>query len=508
VAIALLPFAPSSSHAADLLYGPPVRYPVGAQPRSVAAVDVDGDGVLDLVSANLGDGSISVLRGEGGGAFGPATSIAVGPSPTTVSVGDLNHDNDPDLAVTTAPTAPAAPAVVVLLGTSGPSFAAPVAHQLAQNALGGTVADVNADGHLDVIAVDPFGMSVLIGAGDGSLGAAARQPVGTFLASVSTGDFNGDNDPDLALGQFAGQALVLLGGPGASFGTPTGFTAGLTPNYPAVGDVNGDGHLDLAVADLSSPNVSVLLGAGNGSFAAATTYNTGVVNGATHAVVARLDGDAYPDIVVTNTFTHNVSVLINAGNGTFGPATIHAVGTSPFALAVGDFNDDGGGDLAVADTGSADVAALLSILPNQPPDCRTVIASPNQLWSPNHQLRMVEVNGATDPDGDTLAMTITGVTQDEPVESFFGLEITPDAQLGSHPGEVRLRAERDWSGNGRVYRISFSVTDAHDASCAGIVTVGVPHHAQSTAVDSGGSYNSLAPGLRPAWWLRLFGRKT
>ena len=212
--------------------------------------------------------------------FGPATSIAAGPSPTTVSVGDLNHDNDPDLAVTTSPTAPATPAVVGAPRRERRCRSRPpVAHQLAQNALGGTMADVDGDGHLDVIAVDPFGMSVLIGAGDGSLGAAVRQPVGTFLASVSVGDFNGDNDPDLALGQFVGQALVLLGGPGASFGPPTGLTAGFAPDSPAVGDVNGDGHLDLAVADLSSPNVSVLLGAGDGTFAAATTYNTGVVNG-------------------------------------------------------------------------------------------------------------------------------------------------------------------------------------------------------------------------------------
>jgi hypothetical protein len=507
MAFALMQFGPVPSHAADPLYGPHVSHPVGAQPRSVAALDADGDGVLDLVSANFGDGTVSVLRGVGGGAFAPATTIAAGPSPTTVSVGDLNHDNDPDLAVTSAPTVPGTAAVLVLLGASGASFAAPVGHPLEQNALGGAVADVDGDGHLDVVAVDPFGVSVLLGAGDGSLGLAARQPVGTFLASVSTGDFNGDNDPDLALGQFVGQALVLLGGPGASFGPPTGLTAGFAPDFPAVGDVNGDGHLDLAVSDFSSSNVFVLLGAGNGTFAAATAYDTGVVNGmATHAAIARLDGDGRADIVVTNNSTNNVSVLINGGSGSFGPATTHAVGTGPFALAVGEFNNDGGGDLAVTDAGSADVATLLSILPNHPPDCSAVRVNPNRLWPPNHGFRNVRVDGATDQDGDELVMAITGVTQDEPVESFFGLEITPDAYLGSHPGDVRLRAERD-SGNGRVYRISFTVTDTHSASCTGLVTVGVPRSAHSTTVDSGATYNSLEPGARPSWWWRVFGRR-
>jgi hypothetical protein len=508
VALALMSIGVSPSDAADPLYAAATTHPVGVQPRSVAVVDVDGDGTQDLVSANFGDGTVSVLRGLGEGGFGPASTIAAGPSPTTVSVGDLNHDNDPDLVVTTAPAAPETPSVLVLLGASGASFASPVAHPLEQIALSGAVTDVDSDGHLDAVAVDPFGVSVLVGGGDGSLGAAVRQPVGTFLASVSTGDFNGDNDPDLALGQFVGQALVMLGGPGADFGPPTGLTAGSAPDFLALGDVNGDAHLDIAVSDFNASNVFVLLGAGNGTFGPATAYDTGVVNGmATHAAIAHLDDDEYADIVVTNSFTDNVSVLVNAGNGTFGPAAIHAVGANPFALAIGEFNNDGGGDLVVADAGSADVATLLSVLPNSPPECSAVGATPSRLWPPNHALRTVRLAGATDPDGDELTMAITGVTQDEPVESFFGLEITPDAQRGPRSDEVRLRAERDWSGNGRVYRISFTVTDTHGAICSGTVNVGVPHSAHGTAVDSGGTYNSLEPGQRPPWWWRLFGRR-
>jgi hypothetical protein len=500
-----LALAPLPAHADSPLYRAAAHYPAGSQPRSVVTVDVDGDGKLDVVSANAGDGTVSVLRGLGDGTLAPPTSIAVGASPTTVSVGDFNHDQHPDLAVTTFATAPATPAVSVLLGSTGASFGTPTSYPLAENALGGAVADVNADGNLDIIAVDAFGVSVLTGRADGSFDAAVRQPVGTFLSSVSVGDLNGDGDPDLVLGQFAGRVLVLLGGPGAGFGVPTGFDAGLTPASAAIGDVNGDGHPDLAVADYSASAVAVLLGAGDGTFGPAVSYGTGVVSGlATHTIIARLNGDLHPDIAVTNSYTGNVSVLINAGNGTFGAATPYAVGASPFAAAVGDLNGDGGNDLVVANSGSANASVLLNDIPNRPPDCTAVTAGPDTLWPANYRMRPVLVSGARDPDGDAVAMTITGVTQDEPVESFFGLDITPDAQLGTNPGEVLLRAERSLFGDGRVYRVAFTATDVHGASCSGVVNVGVPFHPHATAADSGATYNSLQPGQRPAWWWRLF----
>ena len=402
---------PLPVHAGTPLYHAAVQYAAGSQPRSVVTVDVNGDGRLDVVSANAGDGSVSVFTGTGDGSLVPATSIAVGGSPTTVSVGDFNHDNDPDLAITAFATPPAAPAVSVLLGAAGAAFNPPVTYPLALDALGGAVADVDGDGNLDIVAVDPFGVSVLLGAADGSFGAAVRQPVGTFLSSVSIGDVNGDHDPDLVLGQFAGQVLVLLGGPGATFGAPAGFDGGVTPDSVAIGDVNGDGHLDLAVADFSAPGVAVLLGTGDGTFAPATSYATGVVNGmATHVAIARLDGDARPDIVVTNSGTHDVSVLLNEGGGTFGPATQYAAGTGPFAAAVGDLDGNGASDLVVANSGSADVSVLLGVTPNLPPDCGAVTAAPNQLWPPNHTMRPVLVSGAGDPDGDVVVTTVTGVT--------------------------------------------------------------------------------------------------
>jgi hypothetical protein len=134
--------------------------------------------------------------------------------------------------------------------------------------------------------------------------------------------------------------------------------------------------------------------------------------------------------------------------------------------------------------------------PNVPPDCSTVTASPNILWPPKHKFRLVTLGGATDPDGDAVTLTITGVTQDEPLNGVADGNTSPDAEAGALPSSVRLRAERSGRGDGRVYRISFTGSDGESGSCSGTVTVGVPHDMGkgSTPIDSAPpSYNSFGP---------------
>ena len=92
-------------------------------------------------------------------------------------------------------------------------------------------------------------------------------------------------------------------------------------------------------------------------------------------------------------------------------------------------------------------------------------ATPAFLGAPNHRLITVTISGATDPDGDTADLEITGVTQDEPVRG------PADAVDTTHPHRVRLRAERDPKGDGRVYRIAFEADDGRGGTCTGFATV-------------------------------------
>src|SRR5882762_4968364 len=112
------------------------------------------------------------------------------------------------------------------------------------------------------------------------------------------------------------------------------------------------------------------------------------------------------------------------------------------------------------------------------------------LTSANHRLVAITLDGATDPDGKPVTLTVDGVTQDEPVVGS-GDNTSPDA-VDQGDGQLRVRAERNPHGDGRVYRIAFTASDGKGGSCSGTATVSVPRKKRKPAVDSAPpSYDSL-----------------
>lgn len=132
-------------------------------------------------------------------------------------------------------------------------------------------------------------------------------------------------------------------------------------------------------------------------------------------------------------------------------------------------------------------------IPNSPPDCSGVAATPDTLSPANHMLRPVTVSGATDPDGDSVTHSVTGVTQDEPLNGAGDGNTSPDASVTGDPATVLLRAERQALGDGRVYRVAYLASDG-EASCSGTALVGVSKSPNGpAAVDSGLVVDSLGP---------------
>jgi len=134
---------------------------------------------------------------------------------------------------------------------------------------------------------------------------------------------------------------------------------------------------------------------------------------------------------------------------------------------------------------------------NLPPDCSGAVANVAELWPPNHRLEAVHILGVTDPEQDPIAIDVVAIAQDEPVLSRGSGNTCPDAGgVGTEVGLVRV--ERDGSGNGRTYRITFDAFDEGGGVCRGDVEVCVPHDRGRGSVCGGGvpAFDSvpLCPG--------------
>jgi hypothetical protein len=128
-----------------------------------------------------------------------------------------------------------------------------------------------------------------------------------------------------------------------------------------------------------------------------------------------------------------------------------------------------------------------------PPLCAAAQAMPAQSWPPNHKMVPVKIVGVTDPDNDNVTITVTAVTQDEPVNGLGDGDTSPDAVV-TGDDKLLLRAERAGNGNGRVYHVTFTADDGNGGTCSGMVTVCVPHDRKdANCTDDGALYNSLQP---------------
>jgi hypothetical protein len=142
---------------------------------------------------------------------------------------------------------------------------------------------------------------------------------------------------------------------------------------------------------------------------------------------------------------------------------------------------------------SAPAPATVTVLDsNRPVACGAARPSVGTLWPPDHRMASVAILDVTDPDNDQVTITVTGVTQDEPVQGLGDGDSSPDAVLQGDT--ALLRAERAGNGNGRVYRVSFMADDGHGGQCTGAVTVCVPHDRRpGICVVDGQQYDSTQP---------------
>lgn len=323
-------------------------YGISYAPNSVASVDVNHDGKLDLITANVASGNVTVHLGSGSGTFANGVVYACGCHPAALAVADMG-DGEPSVVL-----ADAVDGRVRVLSVSSDGTLA-----LKANYATGIAPALLATGHFGgnggadvaVVGGKVSTLAVLLNDGRGNLGSPITTALHKTPASIATGDFVGDGHADLAIGNTDGTVSVLIGKGNGGFDARADVSAGTgLLTAVAIGDFDHDGRMDLAVTDAGSNAVSVLLGKGDGSFDTAQRY--GVGNAPVSLLVADVNGDGSADLVAVNQASNTFSVLAGNGDGTFRQSAEFVVGKGPAAGVAGDFYGDGHADVAVIDSGS------------------------------------------------------------------------------------------------------------------------------------------------------------
>ncbi len=439
-------------------FATPVNYTVGRDPEGVSLGDVNGDGLVDIVTSNGNAGTISVLLGDGNGGFGAKTDFQAGTaqnSSYTMAMADLNGDGKLDVVTANGSEGDFS----VLLGDGMGGFSTPAHFASGGQPYGVTLADVNGDGQLDIVASNTNTVSVLLGDGLGGFGTAASFAVGSTFSQPAVADLDGNGTLDIVTTNFNDATLSVLLGDGHG-----GFVAGQTiavGQYPVsvkVADINGDGNPDLIVSNNDDNTVSVLLGDGHGVFSPQTLFAVG--SGPGNLSIADINNDGRPDLVVGNAGAAggSVSAYLNtsppvgiAFDGT-GIASLSGADTTievavaalaPPAPVLAPVSDSGtaGDDITNVNrpalTGTGEAGSTITIQDTQGGTTTvlgTALVDGSGAWTftPTtaltdgaHDLSAVDLNASGTASGPsaTLAVTIDTVAPDAPT---VGLEPTSD----------------------------------------------------------------------------------
>ena len=372
-------------------FGAAAQFPAGSKPVGITSADFDGVAGPDLAVANYFSNSVSVLLNKGDGTFGAATKFAVGSFPIGITSADFDGVAGADLAVANYGSNN-----VSVLKNQGVQGDGTVSFGAATNFAVGTgpfdITTIGSGADLAVANSGTDNVSVLLNDNQGGFSAAIDFAVGDQPRGITSADFDGHGQPDLAVANYGSDSVsVLINNAGINpddlgiFGAAKDFAAGDQPSGITSADFGGTGQPDLAVANQGSDNVSVLINNSDGTgsnyapatFGAATNFPVGPVGAKSTGITsANFGGDAGPDLAVVNSGTNNVSVLLNRPDAD-GDGVPDSTDNCPNASNPGQADADGDGTGDACDSSPNGPDADSDGVPDSTDNCPTT-ANANQ----------------------------------------------------------------------------------------------------------------------------------